>query len=77
MRLDCIVSESIRCSRTNVSEIIKQERVFVNHKLETKNSKILHEQDMITIRGKGRFKINNIISRTKKDKIVLEIEKYV
>ena len=32
---------------------------------------------MITIRGKGRFKINNIISRTKKDKIVLEIEKYV
>ena len=77
MRLDCIVSESIRCSRTNVSEIIKHERIFVNHKIETKNSKILHEQDMITIRGKGRFKINNIIARTKKDKIVLEIEKYV
>ncbi len=77
MRLDCIISEAIRSSRTKASEIIKQERVFVNHKLETKNSKILKEQDMITIRGKGRFKINNIISRTKKDKIVLEIEKYV
>ena len=77
MRLDCIVSESIRCSRAKASEIIKQERVFVNHKLETKNSKLLKEQDMITIRGKGRFKINTILSRTKKDKIVLEIEKYV
>ena len=77
MRLDCIVSEGIRCSRAKASEIIKQERVFVNHKLETKNSKLLKEQDMITIRGMGRFKINTILSRTKKDKIVLEIEKYV
>ena len=77
MRLDCIVSEGIRCSRAKASEIIKQERVFVNHKLETKNSKLLKEQDMITIRGKGRFKIKTILSRTKKDKIVLEIEKYV
>lgn len=77
MRLDCIVSEAIKCSRTKASEIIKQERVFVNHKLETKNSKLLKEQDMITIRGKGRFKINTILLRTKKDKIVLEIEKYI
>ena len=49
MRLDCIVSECIRCSRAKASEIIKQERVFVNHKLETKNSKLLKEQDMLSL----------------------------
>lgn len=77
MRIDSIVSELIKTSRSKVIEIINQERVFVNHEVITKNSKMVKENDIITVRGKGRFKINQILNTTKKGNLVLEVEKYV
>ena len=77
MRMDSIVSELIRTSRSKALEIINAERVFVNSEVITKNSKLLKENDMITVRGKGRFKIIKILNSTKKGNLVLEVEKYV
>ena len=75
MRLDSIVSEVIRTSRAKATGIIKEERVFVNHELITKGSKELKENDLITVRGKGRFKVGKILNQTKKGNLVVEIEK--
>ncbi len=77
MRIDSIVSESIRTSRAKGTEIIKEERVFLNHELVTKGSKEVKTGDILTIRGKGRFKVGNIVNETKKGNLVLEVEKYV
>lgn len=77
MRMDSIVSELIRTSRSKAIEFINAERVFINSEVITKNSKMLKENDMITVRGKGRFKINKILNSTKKGNLVLEVEKYV
>ncbi len=77
MRIDSIVSEIIKTSRAKALAIIKEERVFVNHELVTKGSKEVKENDLITVRGKGRFKINQIINNTRKGNLVLEVEKYV
>ncbi len=77
MRADSIVSEMVKTSRSKILEIIKQERVFVNGELLTKNSKSLREGDSITVRGKGRYKINKVVNTTKKGNLVLEIEKYI
>ena len=77
MRMDSIVSELIRTSRSKALEIINAERVFVNSEVITKNSKMLKENDMITVRGKGRFKIIKILNSTKKGNLVLEVEKYI
>lgn len=77
MRVDSIVSEVIRTSRAKAIEIINQERVFVNGETILKNSKMLKEQDKITVRGKGRFEISNILNTTKKGNLVVEIKKYV
>lgn len=77
MRMDSIVSEIIRTSRSKAMDFIETERVFINSELVTKNAKILKENDMITIRGKGRFKINKILNSTKKGNLVVEVEKYV
>ena len=75
MRLDCIVGELARCSRTVAIKYLNEERVFVNFKLEVKPSKTINEGDNITIRGKGRFKINKILGNTRSGRIMLEIEK--
>lgn len=75
MRLDSIISELARISRRKAQELISQERVFVNFKEELRTSIKIEENTYITIRGKGRFKINKILNNTKSGKIVVEIEK--
>ena len=75
MRLDNIIAELVGCSRNKASQILMSERVFVNYENVTKPTKEIKENDKITIRGKGRFKINKIIGNTKKDRIILEVEK--
>lgn len=77
MRMDSIVSELIKTSRSKVLEIINSERVFINNEVVTKNAKMLKDNDIITVRGKGRFKIKGTINTTKKGNLVLEVEKYI
>lgn len=74
MRLDNIVSELAKCSRNKANEFINGERTFINFEVYTKNSKEVKENDIITIRGKGRFKIVKIIGNTKKGKFMVEVE---
>lgn len=74
MRLDNIVSEIVNTSRNKAQEILESNRVFVNYMNETKGTKQIKVNDIITVRGKGRFKIEEIIGTTKKKKINLKIE---
>ncbi len=77
LRLDNIISELTKTSREKAKEILQEERVFINFENETKNTKIVQEGDIITIRGKGRFVIKEIIGKTKKDNIILSVEQYI
>lgn len=74
MRLDNIISELANTSRNKASKIILEQRVFLNYVCETKATKLVKENDTITIRGKGRFKIDEIMGNTKKGKINIKIE---
>lgn len=77
LRLDNIVSDLARTSRSKAAEIIAQERVFVNGKCETKLSKQIKQEDIITIRGKGRFVVKEFTGTTRSGRTVVLIEKYV
>ncbi|MCI9087831.1 MAG: hypothetical protein HFJ32_04695 [Clostridia bacterium] len=77
LRLDVIISELVHTSRTRANEIILQERVLVNYEIKTKNATMLQVGDLLTIRGKGKFKIGEVISQTSKGKLRVEVEKYV
>ena len=74
-RLDNIVSELAKCSRNKANELLMQERIFVNYECITKQTKEIKEKDKITIRGKGRFFIKEILGNSKKGKIIILIEK--
>lgn len=71
MRLDSIISVLARCSRNKTQELIKDERIFVNFKEEVRTSIKVEENTYITIRGKGRFKINKIKDKIKSKKIIV------
>ena len=77
MRLDNFVSELARCSRSKGLEIINEQRVFVNYNIETKFSKKINVGDVINIRGKGKFVVEEIDHLTKSKKYVIIIKKFV
>ncbi len=77
LRLDSVVSELAKTSRTKAEEIITGGRTFVNFENIKKASKILKKSDIITIRGKGRFVIKQVERNTKKGRLVVCVEKYV
>lgn len=77
MRLDNVISELARCSRNKALEIINTERVFINFENETKKTKQIKSGDMVTIRGKGRFFIKDIVGQTRSGRSVIKIEKFV
>lgn len=68
LRLDTIIAELLHTSRTKANEIILQERALVNYEVKTKNSTILKQGDLLTIRGKGKFEIGETIGQTAKGK---------
>ena len=76
-RLDNFVSEIVKCSRTKAEEYILSEKVFVNELVELKNSKRIKEKDKITIRGKGKFIVDEFIGTNKKEKEIYLVKKYV
>ena len=77
LRLDNIVSVLAKTSRSKANEILEQERVFLNFKVETKSSKQVKEGDIITIRGKGRFEFKEIAGNTRKGRYIIKIDKFV
>lgn len=77
LRLDTIISEILHISRTKANEVIASERVLVNYEIKTKNSISISSDDLITIRGKGKYKIGNIIAQTSKGKLKLQVSKYI
>lgn len=77
LRLDNIISELAHFSRTKANEIILEQRVFINYINENNNSKLVKENDIVVIRGKGKFNILKIDGQTKKGKIILVVEHYI
>lgn len=76
MRLDCIVSELASMSRSSASECIEAGFVNLNGCQCMKKDKTVDTGDILSVRKKGKFKINEIVGKTKKDRYKLSILKY-
>ena len=76
MRIDNIVAELAGCSRTNADEYINSEKVFVNYEMALKVSKTIFEGDIVTIRGKGKFRIDGLVRNTRNNRFVIKVNKY-
>ncbi len=77
LRLDAVVSELAHISRTKANEIIEKEKVLVNYETKIKNATSLKEGDLLTIRGKGKFQIGEVVYKTSKGNLKVMVEKFV
>lgn len=76
-RLDCVVASLSKCSRSQAEELILNGLVSVNSVCVTKEVKTINENDKITIRRKGKFIIESLAQKTKKNRVILIAKKYV
>lgn len=76
MRLDNIVSKITSQSRRQVEEMLLEKRIVLNYKEIKSASIVLKENDIISIRRVGKFKIGKQEGFTKKENIILKIYKY-
>lgn len=77
LRVDNVLSSLCNLSRKQISEKIKNKEVFVNDEILTKNFCFLKENDTFSIRKYGKFKYKNIKKETKKQKLIIEVLKYI
>lgn len=77
MRLDAVISGLYNIARSNSQDLIKGEMVKVNQVLTKNNNHLLKVSDIVSVRGKGRFKVLEILGQSRGDRIILKLGKYV
>lgn len=76
-RLDSIAAMVWHLSRTTAKELAEQEKMSVNGRLITSSSHPLHTGDRVSLRGYGKFVYDGVVSRTKKDRLMVQVSVYV
>ncbi len=75
-RLDVLIGAVYNLSRSEAVKLIAAERTFVNSVLTISPSKTVGDNDIVSVRGYGRFVLSGEVKTTKKGRLVLEVKKY-
>ena len=76
LRIDTVVSAVFKMSRNSASQLINQEKIFINSKTVYKDSIQLKEGDVVSVRGYGKFIYSQTVNETRKHKMVVAIRLY-
>jgi RNA-binding protein YlmH len=77
LRLDNVISSAFGMSRAKAAEAIKRGIVFVNSMECPKVDMQVKEGDKLVLRGKGKAYLSHVGGRTRKDRVFVEIERFV
>ena len=75
--IQVIVSTITNESRNSVLDKFKNKEIILNHEEEIKPTRILHENDIFSIRRYGKYKFSTIKKATKKGGFIIEILVYI
>ena len=76
LRLDCVAGAAVKLSRSRISDLIKEKKVFLNSGICEKPDTLLQPDDRFSVRGYGKFRFKETLGNSKKGKFVLLIERY-
>ncbi len=75
-RADIILSKLYHLSRTTASELFRTKKVYINARMTENNSAILKAEDIVSVRGYGKFLYGGLQYVNKKGNNVVIIKKY-
>ncbi len=76
LRIDVLVAAVYNLSRNAVKELFTQRKIFVNSALCENFSLVPKAGDIISVRGKGRFKFGETLGKTKKGRLIVQLFVY-
>ena len=77
LRLDAVISLAFHLSRSQSCSLIEAGQVYINSRLNTSNGATLKDGDRISVRHKGKFIFVDKNNKSKKNKCMIEVHKYV
>ncbi len=77
VRLDSLIALAFKVSRSQAAPLISEARVFVNGKLVTSNGCHLNDGDLISVRGMGKFRFAGTLSKTKKGREMVQVQRFI
>lgn len=76
-RIDAVISKAFKLSRDNSGSLLKSGKVFLNGREVSSSSTKVKENDIISVRGKGRVQYSEELKSTKKGNLVVKILKFI
>lgn len=76
LRADAVLAAMLHTSRTRAAEYIAAGRVEINHLPARGAYEPMYAQDIVTIRGQGRYRLAAIGGKSRKDRIFISFYKY-
>ena len=77
LRLDSLLALVFASSRSKLVSYIETGKVFVNGKLITSNGYQIKEDDIVSVRGLGRFQYKETTTQTKKGRYYVTLHLYI
>ncbi len=76
LRLDSIVASGFRMARGKASALIEAGKASLNHLPCLKPDKLVAENDVISLQGHGKLRLESIRGNTKKGRVAITLERY-
>ncbi|AGB40819.1 photosystem II S4 domain protein [Halobacteroides halobius DSM 5150] len=77
LRLDSVASSGFSTSRSKMSKQIEKGSVKVNWKIVDDTSYMVDTDDILSIRGRGRVEIDEILGKSRRGRIKLRLKRYL
>ena len=77
LRLDNVAASAFQLSRAKAGEAVRAGLVFVNSMQSEKPDMQIAEGSKLVMRGRGKAYLRTVGGRTRKDRIFIEIERYM
>ncbi len=77
LRLDCVIAEGFRLSRETAKSAVEKQLVSLNHRIIGTPSQNVKENDVISLRGKGKIILKSVSGESRKGRIWVKILRYV
>lgn len=77
IRIDALISLAFHASRTSLSHLIPSGKVFLNGRMVAQNHQSVKENDLISVRGYGKFTFVSAMEKSRKGRIFVKIKKYI
>ena len=69
LRIDAVIAAAWKLSRTDAQALVRAAKVQVDYRQELRPERIMKENMVISVRGRGRVTLMETIGKTKKDRI--------